>query len=120
MDGTKLVHAQPRSAVSLAAIDAYERMPQSIIVATLKRRDGSGRVVVGLEPVLAVISFNVSVPNAGFLGVAANCRGGLVNAGNKKDLRLPGVSASLPRELGIRLVTGRVLGLLPIRACKSN
>jgi len=32
---------------------------QSIIGATLKRRDGSGRVVVGLEPVLAVISFNV-------------------------------------------------------------
>lgn len=34
---------------------------QSIIGATLKRREGSGRVVSGFEPGFAVISFNVFV-----------------------------------------------------------
>jgi len=86
---------------------------QSIIGATLKRREGSGRVVVGLEPVLAVISFNVFGTECWIFGRSSKLQGGLVNAGNKKDLRLPGVSASLPRELGIRLETGPVFRLRP-------
>jgi len=41
--------------------------------ATLKRREGSGRVVAGLEPGLVVISFNVSCTKfSGFEGVRTN------------------------------------------------
>jgi len=50
-------------------------MPQSIIGATLKRRDGSGRVVVGLEPVLAVISFNVFGTGCWILGRSSKLQG---------------------------------------------
>lgn len=47
-----------------------------------------------------------------FWGVVANCRGGVANAGNKKGLRLSGLSASLPSQLGIRQASGRTLAFM--------
>jgi len=51
------------------------RSVQSIIGATLKRREGSERVVAGLEPGFVVISFNVSCTKfSSFEGVCSKPR----------------------------------------------
>lgn len=72
-DGTKLVRRLIVCAVSSRNQGLQAKHAQSIIGATLKRREGSGRVVAGLEPGLVVISFNVSCTKfSGFEGVRTN------------------------------------------------
>ena len=63
-------------------------MPQSIIGATLKRRDGSGRVVVGLEPVLAVIWFNVFGTECWVFGRSSKLQGRLSKCWQQKGSAL--------------------------------
>lgn len=71
--GKKMVQAQARRDRGQLSSGFQEAPAQSIIGATLKRREGSGRVFAGLEPGFVVISFNVSCTKfSSFEGVCSN------------------------------------------------
>ncbi len=67
--GTKMVRANARYSKVQEIQGLWVVPAQSIMGATLKRRDGSGRVVCGWEPDVAVISFNVFCTGFGVRGV---------------------------------------------------
>lgn len=74
-NGTKMVLALSMRANWRAVRAFQEECAQSIMGATLKRREGSERVVAGLEPVFVVISFNVSCTKfSSFEGVCSKPR----------------------------------------------
>lgn len=66
-----MVHTNADYSVSLVILDLYRTCPQSIIGATLKRREGSVRVAAGLVVDSGSIWLGVSVPiPAGRISVA--------------------------------------------------
>jgi len=79
-----LVRKIKRQHAGLYSWGVQKAPAQSIMGATLKRRDGSGRVVSGLEPVLAVISFNVFGTECWILGLSSKLQGRLSKCWQQK------------------------------------